>query len=65
MNWAGGMGFVPGQFAVNGHGMQNVHMNVNYAYNAANAADQQARLAMQNCKDLAKKFLFLMGLKSV
>ena len=57
MNW-GGMGFMPGQFAVNGHGMQNVNLNANYALNAANLAEQQARLATQNCNN--QKF-FLNG----
>jgi hypothetical protein len=56
MNW-GGMGFMPGQFAVNGHGMQNVNLNANYALNAANLAEQQARLATQNCNNLAKSFV--------
>ena len=59
MNWGGGMGFMPGpgQYAINGHGMQNVYLNNNYALNAANLAEQQARMAVQNCKNLAKSFV--------
>ena len=55
MNWGGAMGY--GQYAVNGHGMQNVQWNGYHAYNAASVAEQQARLAMQNCKDLAQRFV--------
>ena len=36
--------------------MQNVQFNANFALNAANLAEQQARLAMQNCNNLAKSF---------
>ena len=55
VNW-GGLAAMPGQYAVNGHGMQNVQFNANFALNAANLAEQQARLAMQNCNNLAKSF---------
>jgi len=49
-------GAVPGQYAVYGHGMYNVQHNANFAWTAASIADQKARMAMQNCDNLAKTF---------
>ena len=43
-----------GPAAVLGNGMNNVHLNANFAMNVAAMADQRASLAMQACGQLTK-----------
>ena len=50
----GGQGGQGPAAAVLGNGMNNVHMNANFAMNLAAMADHRASLAMQACGTLAK-----------